>query len=383
MELLANTKIDFMKYARAMVPVSAVLVLTSTVLLAVGSLNLGIDFAGGTQLIVKFAEEPEIDRIRDLFAEDGFDDPPRIQRFGQIADSEVIIKTRLEENEDEGTRNRVIGSLQRYYNPDATVLDLNLQGAAALSSFLLELDSDNERVLGDSEARDHYDEVAAAIMEIRQQEGLIRNWEEVEALDGVSAEVVSALRSGARLGGFSVLSSANVGPQIGDELRTKGILAIVFSLLGMLAYIWIRFELRFGLGALVAVLHDVIIALGIFVVLDFEFDLTTIAAFLTLVGYSVNDSVVIFDRLRENLRRSRRQSLVEVINLSLNQTLSRTLLTSGTTMLALTTMFLFGGDVLRGFSFVLLVGVLVGTYSSVFVASPMVLLWERLRRRRA
>ncbi len=160
-------------------------------------------------------------------------------------------------------------------------------------------------------------------------------------------------------------------------------MAIVFSMLGMMGYIWIRFELRFGLGALVALIHDVIIALGIFVVLDFEFDLTTIAAFLTLIGYSVNDSVVIFDRLRENLRRSRRQSLVEVINLSLNQTLSRTLLTSGTTMLALGTMFLFGGDVLRGFSFVLLVGVLVGTYSSMFVASPIVLLWERLSRGRA
>ncbi len=124
-------------------------------------------------------------------------------------------------------------------------------------------------------------------------------------------------------------------------------------------------------------------ALGFFVVLDYEADLTTIAAFLTLIGYSVNDSVVIFDRLRENLRRSRRQSLVEVINLSLNQTLSRTLLTSGTTMMALATMFFFGGDVLRGFSFVLLVGVFVGTYSSVFIASPMVLLWDRLRRRRA
>ena len=123
--------------------------------------------------------------------------------------------------------------------------------------------------------------------------------------------------------------------------------------------------------------------MGVYVVLGYEFNLTTIAAFLTLVGYSVNDSVVIFDRVRENLRRARREPLREVLNKSLNQTLSRTLLTSGTTFCALATMYLFGGDVLRGFSFVLLIGVVIGTYSSVFVASPVVLMWDRLRRRRA
>ena len=150
----------------------------------------------------------------------------------------------------------------------------------------------------------------------------------------------------------------------------------------MMGYIWWRFELRFGLGALAALVHDVIIALGLYVAFGYEFDVTSIAAFLTVVGYSVNDSVVIFDRVRENLRRSRRDGLVEVINHSLNQTLSRTLLTSGTTLLAVTTLFIFGGDVLRGFSFVLMIGVIVGTYSSIFIASPTVLLWERFRRRR-
>ena len=382
MDLLANTKIDFMKYRKVFVTLSAILVTAAVALLSLGSLNLGIDFAGGTQLIVKFAEEPEIDEIRGVLAEDGFDDPPRIQSFGQSSDNEVIIKTRLAEGEEEGSRNRVIGSLERYYNPGGGSLDLNQQGAAALASFLLERDPDNERVLGDAEAEAHYDEVAAAIMELRRAEGLIGSWDEVEAADGVSAEVASTLRSGAQLGSFAVLSAENVGPQIGGELQTKGILAVVFSLLGMLAYIWVRFELRFGLGALTAVLHDVLIALGLYVVFDYEFDLTTIAAFLTLVGYSVNDSVVIFDRMRENLRRNRRQPLVDTINESLNQTLSRTLLTSGTTLLALGTMFIFGGDVLRGFSFVLLIGITVGTYSSIFVASPVVLLWERFRGRR-
>ena len=215
-------------------------------------------------------------------------------------------------------------------------------------------------------------------MELREQDGMIGTWESVRAL-GLSAELVSALESEARLGAFTVLSSENVGPQIGSELRTKGVLAVIFSLVGMMAYIWIRFELRFGLGAVAALLHDVLIALGLYVILEYEFNLTTIAAFLTLVGYSVNDSVVIFDRVRENLRKNRRDSLVGIINASLNQTLSRTVLTSGTTLLMLGTMYIFGGDVLRGFSFVLLVGVAVGTYSSVFVASPVVLAWERIR----
>jgi preprotein translocase subunit SecF len=150
----------------------------------------------------------------------------------------------------------------------------------------------------------------------------------------------------------------------------------------MLAYIWYRFELRFGIGALIAVTHDVVIVLGLFALGGFEFNLTTIAGFLTLVGYSVNDSVVIFDRIRENMRRSRREPLVEIMNRSLNQTLSRTVLTSGTTLLAVGCLFFLGGDVLRGFGFILTTGVIVGTYSSVYVASPFALLWEQLAGRK-
>jgi preprotein translocase SecF subunit len=148
-------------------------------------------------------------------------------------------------------------------------------------------------------------------------------------------------------------------------------------LIGMLIYIWLRFELRFGVGAVVASLHDVLIVLGLFSLLGFEFNLTTIAGFLTVVGYSVNDTVVVFDRVRENLRRNRREPLLQVMNLSLNQTLSRTVLTSGTTLLAIGSLLLFGGDVLRGFAFIITVGVIVGTYSSIYIASPITLLWEQ------
>jgi preprotein translocase subunit SecF len=199
----------------------------------------------------------------------------------------------------------------------------------------------------------------------------------------VSPAARDLLEERAYLGRYAILGAENVGPQIGSELRSKGLWAVGLSLLGMMIYIWLRFELRFGIGAVVASLHDVLITLGLYAYVNYEFNLTTIAAFLTVVGYSVNDTVVIFDRVRENMRRTRRESLESLLNLSVNQTLSRTALTSGTTLLAVTTLYAFGGEVIRGFAFVIIVGVIVGTYSSVFVASPVVLWWERLFGREA
>jgi len=196
---------------------------------------------------------------------------------------------------------------------------------------------------------------------------------ESEALEEAGKGVVDAL---APLGTATVLGKESVGPQIGAELRQKAILAVALSLLGMLAYIWLRFELRFGIGAIAASIHDVLVTLGLFALVGLEFNLTTIAAFLTLIGYSVNDTVVLFDRVRENLRKGRRDSLETVMNRSINETLSRTVLTSGTTLLAAISLLVFGGDVLRGFSFILTVGVIVGTYSSIYIASPFALLWE-------
>jgi preprotein translocase SecF subunit len=154
------------------------------------------------------------------------------------------------------------------------------------------------------------------------------------------------------------------------------VLAVVLSLLGMMAYIWWRFEFRFGVGAMIASAHDVIVTLGLYALLGYEFNLTTIAAFLTLVGYSVNDTVVIFDRVRENMRKPKRLPLTQVINEAINETLSRTIMTASTTLLAVLALFLVGGEVLRGLSFVLLFGIIIGTYSTIYVASAMVLFWE-------
>ena len=163
----------------------------------------------------------------------------------------------------------------------------------------------------------------------------------------------------------------NVGPKVSSELLQSGIIAISLSLAAMLFYIWIRFEWQFSLGSIVALLHDVVITLGIFSILSLEINLSIIAAVLTIVGYSMNDTVVIYDRIRENLNKYNRLDINEIANLSINDTLARTIITSVTTLLALLSIFILGGEILRGFSFAMILGVLIGTYSSIFVASPM------------
>jgi preprotein translocase subunit SecF len=170
-----------------------------------------------------------------------------------------------------------------------------------------------------------------------------------------------------------------VGPTVGRQLEKQALLATLYSLLGMLVYLWFRFQLIYGVAAVVAVFHDTLITLGAFALTGQEISLTVIAAILTLVGYSMNDTIVVFDRIRENLRLSRRESLPDVVNRSINQTLSRTVLTSGLTFLTVLSLYIFGGAVLKGFSFALVVGILIGTYSSIAVAAPMLVAWQQWR----
>jgi len=378
MEFLRDTNIDFMKYRKGFVVISVALLIVSVLAVFVhGKLNMGIDFAGGTQLTLQFQERPEVNDLRSVLEAAGFDDV-LIQRFGEATANEVLIKTpQAEGGSEEGSQDAVLGALDKEYNPQAS-FDLNRSGAEAIGDLLAKLDPEGVTAEGGETAKSYYTGIGQSIVDARQKDGIFTSWDEVKNAKDVSQSVFDALEKNASLGTYSLLAAEHVGPQIGEELRTKGILAVVLSLIGMLLYIWFRFELRFGVGALVAVFHDVMVVLGLYALMDFEFNLTSIAAFLTLVGYSVNDTVVIFDRVRENMRRSRREPLRDILNASINQTLSRTMLTSGTTLLAVGALLLFGGDVLRGFSFVLTVGIVVGTYSSVYVASPFAMLWETL-----
>jgi preprotein translocase subunit SecF len=196
------------------------------------------------------------------------------------------------------------------------------------------------------------------------------------------AEVENALKANYHDSGFEVIQVDIVGPTAGKQLQRQAIWATLYSLVGMLVYLWFRFELIYGVAAVVAVFHDTLITIGAFSLTNQEITLTVIAAILTLIGYSMNDTVVVFDRIRENLAMSRRESLSAVVNRSINQTLSRTVLSSGLTFLTVLSLYMFGGEVLHGFSFALVIGILIGTYSSIAVAAPMLVAWQDWRAKR-
>ena len=199
------------------------------------------------------------------------------------------------------------------------------------------------------------------------------------AHDAGRQSVENALGANYHDSSFTIEQVDIVGPTAGKALQKQALLATLYSLLGMLVYLWFRFQLIYGVAAVVACFHDTLITIGFFSLTGQEISLTVIAAILTLVGYSMNDTIVVFDRIRENLRLSRRESLPDVVNRSINQTLSRTVLTSGLTFLTVLSLYIFGGQVLRGFSFALVVGILIGTYSSIAIAAPMLVAWQEWR----
>ena len=375
MQILHDTHIDFMKYRRFWIVVSLILVVVGLyVIFGPHHLNLGIDFAGGTQLTLAFRQEPDLDRIRRVLESQGMREA-QILSYGKAGDHQVLIKTAAVKGSEEGSRERVVQALSQAFNQGGAGIDLNQVGLDGLTQLLVQADPDH---VGPAAARARYGPMAEVIVKERRQNGIFASMDRISRLPQVTPAAVTALERGTHLGSFAVLGVENVGPQVGRELRNQGFWAVILSLGAMLAYIGFRFETRFGIGAIMASLHDVTVTLGLFTLLGFEFNLTTIAAFLTLVGYSTNDTVVIFDRIRENMRKSRRKPLIELMNESINQTLSRTIMTSGLTFLTVLSLLVLGGDVLRGFAFVMTVGIIVGTYSSIYVASPFVLLWESL-----
>jgi len=208
-------------------------------------------------------------------------------------------------------------------------------------------------------------------------EYLIRLQTTSSDLEGLSAQINDALAGRFGRETFEIRRTEMVGPKVGKDLRTKGLQAIIFALIGILIYISWRFKFRFAVGAVAALAHDVLITIGVFSLTNKEFSLPVLAALLTIVGYSLNDTIVVYDRIRENMGRMRRELFARTVNISVNETLSRTILTSGTTLIVVIVLFFMGGGVIHDFTFALLIGIIVGTYSSVFVASPLVVMWEK------
>jgi preprotein translocase subunit SecF len=299
MELIKpGININFIGRMKMFFFISIILTVASILFLVLrGGPNLGIDFAGGTSLQIKFNQATTIDKIRQTLDSINLGKNSIIQQVGSKGDNEFLLRTEVTTSDLKGLTDKIEETLSAAYGKGA--------------------------------------------IEIRK------------------AEVV--------------------GPKAGKDLSRKGFLALCFSFIGMLIYISWRYEFRFALGGILALIHDVIVTVGVFTLMGKEFTLTVIAALLTIVGFSINYTVVVFDRIRENIKKSTKGSLGEIMNASINQTLSRTILTSLTVVLVLLALLFFGGEVLRDFTITLLIGVVFGTYSSVFIASPLVLIWENYR----
>lgn len=335
---------------------------------------LSVDFRGGTLVYVKFAETPNEDQIRATLQSAGLKGF-RTQRYGVASANEMLIaldqKETSEQALDQG-KLQIISALES--NAPAGKQDLNNASTLTIKNYLLEKDPLH---LGtDADAR--YTAETQAIVNYRKTKGGV--FGSLEELRGVTKpEVVTVLQDGFYLSKFGVRDVAIVGPQVGQQLQTQAKLAVLYSLGGMLIYLGFRFELIYGVAAVLTVFHDTLITVGAFSLTNKEISLTVIAAILTLIGYSNNDTIVVFDRIAENLKQLRREKLADVVNKSINQTLSRTILTAGLTFLTVLALYLFGGQVLHDFSFALVIGILIGTYSSIAVAAPILVAYQEWR----
>ena len=389
MDIIKQPKVDWLSLKWVFIGLSLILIAAGGVAIFSAGLNLGVDFTGGTLVYVKFKEEPQLERIRRTLSEAGLQ-AEEVIRFDDLSLNEVQIRMARAEGEEAQDltleNNQIFEVLRREYDQsqvETGKIDLNNVSKSRLSAGLQELDPESLRdEQSISDFGERYGEMADRIIDYRtDQGGMIQDLSELDQV-GLPTAVAQALSEESYLGSFTVISVESVGPKVGQELRRRARDAIAFSLLGMLIYIAIRFWPIYGFAALIALFHDVFITVGAFSLTGREISLTVVAALLTLVGYSINDTIVVFDRVRENLRLMRRSDLSTIINTSINQTLNRTIMTSGMTFLAVFSLYLFGGQVLRGFSFALVIGIIVGTYSSIAIASPIVLWWQTYLDRR-
>lgn len=383
MRMLRNTNIPFLQYKWLWLGISAAMIVASVLLLTVGpGLKLGVDFAGGTQITVKFNAPPESARIRKAL-EDLQIGTVTLQRFGEAGENELLIRMQNPKQEEGDFAAPMVAALDREFNREGGTIRMNLQGVELITNALVEADPDElGGTLGTRQA--HYRPMVESILQLRKQKGLLEGPADLAGLPALSGSVRTYLSTNAHFGAFAVLAADNVGPLVGRDLQKKSAYAVGFSLLGMLIYIWFRFQLQYGLGAVAALIHDTVIMLGLLSLTGREIEIPTIAALLTLVGYSTNDTVIIFDRIRERVKLDRGKALDAVMDLAINQTLSRTVITSGLTEVVVVSLFVFGGDVINTFAFILMCGVIVGTYSSIYIASPIALFASNwLEKRRA
>ena len=337
----------------------------------------GVDFRGGTLVYVRFSHTPDLDQIRSLLDRAGLHNP-KIQPYDQPSLNEVLIDLDIRETSEQDLsqgKTKIINALET--NAPAGKQDLNNASSLAIKNYLM--DKDPMHLGTDADAK--YTAQAQAIVDFRDKMhgGVLNSLDQLKGAPGVDPAAAGSVQDGFYLSDFGVRNVEIVGPQVGGQLRTQAGLATLYSLLGMLVYLGFRFEWIYGIAAVVTVFHDTLITVGAFSLTNTDISLTVIAAILTLIGYSNNDTIVVFDRIRENIKLMRREKLSEIVNRSINQTLSRTILTAGLTFLTVLALFLFGGEVLRGFSLALVIGILIGTYSSIAIAAPILVAYQDWR----
>jgi preprotein translocase subunit SecF len=349
----------------------------------------GVDFRGGTLVYVKFSHTPDLGAVRAAMDHAGLHDP-KIQSYGPPSDNEVLIDLSQKETSEQALdagKNQIIRALETNVPAgkqcDAAPgaiggCDLNNTSSLTIKKYLMDKDPMH---LG-LDADQKYTAQTQAITGYRNTVGGVFN--SIDQLKGSSVDgaVVGALNDGFFLSDFGVRNVQIVGPTVGAQLQKQAALATIYSLAGMLVYLGFRFEWIYGIAAVVTVFHDTLITVGAFSLTKTDISLTVIAAILTLIGYSNNDTIVVFDRIRENIKLMRREKLADVVNRSINQTLSRTILTAGLTFLTVLALFMFGGEVLHGFSLALVIGILIGTYSSIAIAAPILVAYQDWRIQR-
>ncbi len=372
MELFKNTNFDFLGKKWPFIIMSLVLTAAGLISLAMkGGPRYGIDFRGGALVTVRFAQRPPVEKVRGALSGKL---PVEVQEVTDNNQDDIIGTDVHNDREMEQASSTIVNSLNTTFGqPGNGKLDINNSGKDAIAERLRDPLQRAGVGLNDQQLND----LATNIANYRTSHGgLIRNLSELRSVPGVTSQVLSVIEQETYAAPFTILKRDIVGPRVGAELQRKALLAVMYALAGMLVYIAFRFEWIYGVAAVIAVFHDTIITIGLFSLFNKEITLTVVAALLTLVGYSMNDTIVVFDRIRENLKLLRREPLESLINKSVNQTLSRTVLTSGLTLLTALSLFFFGGQVLNGFSFALVVGIIVGTYSSIFIASPILIFWQ-------
>ena len=378
MQLIKKTNIKFMNYKYLALALSGIIIAIGILNMTVGKgINFGIDFAGGTMVHLIFKDQVPTNEVRQALRDANVENSV-IQEIGNSG-REFIIRTlqELDLNQQDTEAHEIVGRIVVDALRSESEKNALAQGAVDLNSINLT----SLTALLETPFPENAPEMAEKVIALRNSTnfmGIIQDYPQLEQIEGMTAEGINHLKQNTILSQLAVLSKESVGPQIGKDLRTKATQATVWALIGMMIYIGLRFKYAYGVSAILTLAHDVLVTVGLFSLTNREFNLPVIAAILTLVGYSLNDTIVIFDRVRDNIKMLRKLPFPDILNTSINQTLSRTVITSGTTFLTVFTLFIFGGEVINDFAFTMMIGVIIGTYSSIYQSCSILYFWKKI-----